>query len=104
MERSKRLTASLFGSVIKRRPYTPCHSLVKSCLQQKVFHTDAVEYGIMKESIAIKHFESAMGLYVKPSGLWIDEEYGFLAASPDGWCKLYCLLTISYHCYIFRNC
>lgn len=69
MKRNRRLTASLLDRVFKRRPHTPRHSLVKSCLQQNVVHMDAVEYGIMKEPIAIKHCESAMKLNVKPSGL-----------------------------------
>jgi hypothetical protein len=39
LERRTRLTASLFGSVIKR-PYTPCHNLVKSCLHTKHFYSE----------------------------------------------------------------
>jgi hypothetical protein len=78
--REKRLTASLFGRVIKR---TPCHNIVKACLQPTSFHSDATEYGITKEPVAIKLFEDLTNIKVRQSGLWISEEYGFLSASPD---------------------
>ncbi|KAJ8911221.1 hypothetical protein NQ315_014933 [Exocentrus adspersus] len=52
-ERERRLTASLFGSVISRKEYTPCHNLVKSCLQPTSFYSKATSFGIAKESVAI---------------------------------------------------
>lgn len=83
-ERSKRLTASLFGQVIRRKPQTPCHNLVKSCLKQSHFWSEATEYGIVKEKVAISIFETKTNLNVKESGLWVDLERGFLGGSPDG--------------------
>ncbi|KAJ8909749.1 hypothetical protein NQ315_014018 [Exocentrus adspersus] len=83
-ERERRLTVSLFGSVISRKEYTPCHNLVKSCLQPTSFYSKATSFGIAKESVAIALFEKKTGLAVEKSGLWIDLSYGFLGASPDG--------------------
>lgn len=57
MEREKRLTASLFGRVINRKPYTPCHGIVKTCLSKSIILTAALEYGICKEAVTISLFE-----------------------------------------------
>lgn len=83
-ERQHRLTASLFGDVVRRRPTTPCHNLVKSILIKSNFWSEATDYGIAKEHVAISLFEEKMQVAVKKTGLWVDLEYGFLGASPDG--------------------
>jgi hypothetical protein len=57
---------------------------VKSCLRPTNFSTEATEYGIAKEGVAILKFEEQYNLHVQCSGLWVDEEHGFLGASPDG--------------------
>lgn len=44
----------------------------------------ATEYGIKNESVAVSKFMEKTGKFVKPSGLFVDLEYGFLGASPDG--------------------
>ncbi|XP_031331888.1 uncharacterized protein LOC116162414 [Photinus pyralis] len=82
--KERRLTASNFGRVVKRRPYTPCHGIVKQCLGKNIFSTEATEYGISKESVAIKAFEKKQSVTVTNTGLWIHKDYGFLGASPDG--------------------
>lgn len=84
-ERKFRLTASLFGRVLNRRAYTPCHNIVKSCLHNNNnVWSEAIAFGISKEMVAIQWFEKITSLKVKLSGLWIDLHYGFLGASPDG--------------------
>ncbi|CAH1163408.1 unnamed protein product [Phaedon cochleariae] len=83
-ERKLRLTASMFGKVIKRRPYTSCHNMVKECLKPSFFWSEATDYGIAKEKVAIGIFERIKSLHVQDSGFWIDLQYGFLGASPDG--------------------
>ncbi|CAH1170902.1 unnamed protein product [Phaedon cochleariae] len=83
-ERKLRLTASLFGKVIKRRPYTSCHNMVKECLKSNHFWSEATDYGIAKEKVAIGIFERVKNLQVQDSGFWVDLQYGFLGASPDG--------------------
>ena len=81
-ERRKRLTASNFGNVCKRLPYTKCDSLVRNILYSN-FENDAMRYGQAHEKDAIMDL-SKLGVIVKPCGLIIDEELPFLAASPDG--------------------
>lgn len=83
-ERRYRLTASMFGRVIKRRPFTPCHNIVKACLKDNTFWTEATEYGVLKEKVAIELFQRQKGIEVQPSGLWVDLTFGYLGASPDG--------------------
>lgn len=54
----------------------------------------ATEYGIRNESVAIGKFMEKTGKIVKPSGLFVDLEYGFLGASPDG---MYYFAEVSYY-------
>lgn len=82
--RSERLTASMFGVICKRRLETSCDSHVRQCLYPKKFTNKYVEYGKKNEIVAIKLFEKEKNLKVKPSGLYVDTEYGYLGASPDG--------------------
>lgn len=41
-------------------------------------------YGQQNEHVAKSMFMQQYGKIVRPSGLFIDEDFGFLAASPDG--------------------
>lgn len=84
VERKQRITASNFYSVCTRRDSTPCDALVKTLLYSKVFSTAAMDYGITNEPVAIQLYEAQEKRVVQPCGLFIDLEYGFLAASPDG--------------------
>ncbi|CAH1110927.1 unnamed protein product [Psylliodes chrysocephalus] len=43
-ERRNRLTASVFGEVVKRRKTTPCHNLVKKILYETNFTSEAMLY------------------------------------------------------------
>lgn len=74
----------MFGKIIKRRAYTECHNDVKSILYNKNFYSEATEYGKINEKIAVEKFAAEYHVTVQPSGLFIDLEYGFLGASPDG--------------------
>ena len=88
--RRYRITASLFGSVLSRRPETLPDSLVLRIIQPKNFSTPATSYGLEKESTAIKDYVSYqqchghVGLVVAASGVIINPSYCFLGASPDG--------------------
>lgn len=83
-ERMHRLTASQFGAVIKRKEWISCDPLVKRILDRKSFFSPATAYGKANEAVAISFFEETTGKKVNPSGLFVDLEYGFLGASPDG--------------------
>lgn len=82
--KSEKLTASFFGDVIKKRPKTSPTCLVKRILSPSNFSTPATEYGKMNESVAIQRFTEERGLHVEPCGLFLDEQFQFLGASPDG--------------------
>lgn len=78
------LTASNFGSVVKRREQTPCHNLVKRLLYSRELSTAAVLFGRVHEKNAIEDYEKLTGVTVEPCGLFISKETPFLGASPDG--------------------
>ncbi|KAI4455640.1 restriction endonuclease [Holotrichia oblita] len=69
-ERSFRVTASNFGSVVKRRLNTACYNLVKKVLHGDIVQSEAVTYGKIKESVAINRFEKELGKNVQPAGLY----------------------------------
>ncbi|KAF2883274.1 hypothetical protein ILUMI_22899, partial [Ignelater luminosus] len=79
-ERQNRLTASLFASVIKRKPHRPCHNIIKSCLKSNRSSIDATDYGVVKEKVAIALFEK--------------KTTGSLGASTDGKFTHFSIITI----------
>lgn len=83
-ERSFRLTASNFGTICKMRKNTSCENVIKNLLYSKFMGNSATKYGTEKEPIAIKQFEKSTQKKVVACGLFVDREYCFLAASPDG--------------------
>ena len=88
--RRYRITASLFGSVLSRKPNTPPDSLVLRIIQPKLFSTRATAYGIEKEQTAISEYiayQRSRGhpdIAVSPSGFLVSTTHPFLGASPDG--------------------
>ncbi|XP_049877293.1 uncharacterized protein LOC126374645 [Pectinophora gossypiella] len=84
LHRCDRLTASNFGMICKRRNTTPCHNHVKQILYKNNIMTNDMTYGQRNESMARTFFIENYKKSVRPSGLYIDEEFGFLGASPDG--------------------
>lgn len=79
-ERRKRLSASNHGEVCHMRPYTSCKRLVHSILYGTVCTTDMLN-GKKMEEIAKDHLR-CVGYLVEPSGLFVDEEFPYLSASP----------------------
>ena len=87
--RRYRITASYFGSVFRRKPTTPPHSLVLQILGAKPFTSAATEWGKKNEAVALEQYKKFQhdsghhGLYCCPSGFVVSEKYPFLGASPD---------------------
>ena len=88
--RRYRITASLFGDVLRRRVDTPPDSLVLRILQQKSFMSAATDWGkqmeptACREYVAYQHAHGHNELVVTPSGFIISESQPFLGATPDG--------------------
>ena len=85
-----RLTSSLFGAVMQRRATTPPDNLVLRIIQPKEFRSNATDWGIDHEPIALKEYiahQQSHGhkdLYVAPSGFLVSHSHPFLGSSPDG--------------------
>lgn len=77
------LTASNFGTVCKRLPFTRCDSLVTRLLYGDQLDAFSLVYGREKEVIAISQLKK-MGLEITKCGLFIDKDLPYLAATPDG--------------------
>ncbi|KAJ8977899.1 hypothetical protein NQ317_012400 [Molorchus minor] len=83
--RENRLTASNCGTVIKRRSSTKPDNLVKTLMGINYAQSEAINYVKIKESVAFQRFAvSRPQAKIQKSGIFIDETYGYLAASPDG--------------------
>lgn len=87
--RRKRLTASNFGKVAKRRPTTPVANMVKALLYSRSLETKALRWGRTHEADARQAYQSFMtrsypGAVVSLSGLIVDTSEPCLACSPDG--------------------
>jgi len=88
--RRYRITASMFGIILRRRPDTPPDSLVLKILQSKQFRSAATEWGIQQESFAIQEYirhQQGHGhpeLTVAPCGFHISKSHPYLGATPDG--------------------
>ena len=89
--RRYRLTASLFGEVLRRRLETTPDALVLRTIKQKQFTSSATEWGIKHEATAIKEYERYQKSHrhaeitICNAGFVISESHPFLgAATPDG--------------------
>jgi len=90
-ECSKRLTASNFGKICKKRQSTHCRGLVFQILYgQFEGNFDKIEYlqyGKSNEEIGRKRYEKIKNLDVEKTRLWIHPTYQWLGCSPDGLIK-----------------
>ncbi|CAI6360020.1 unnamed protein product [Macrosiphum euphorbiae] len=84
LERKKRLTASYFGKLCKLRESTSRVNIVNEMLFGTFKGNAATRYGIEHEMIAIEQLENKINKKIVPSGLIVDLNQPFLAASPDG--------------------
>ncbi|KAJ8868812.1 hypothetical protein PR048_030353 [Dryococelus australis] len=84
-ERRKLLTTSNFGRVCKMRATISCKNLVRSILYGN-FSTKGTWYGIANEPVAKRKMVEEHGKVAIECdlGLFVDSEYPFLGATPDG--------------------
>ena len=88
--RKFRLTASRFGEIYYRKAKTPPDVLIKQLLYPHQLTTQAVTWGIDHETAAIQAYieyqnnKGHKGLSVTAAGFYINPNFSFLGASPDG--------------------
>lgn len=72
--------------VCKRRETTAPQNHIKQILYGSNYEYTSTDmlHGQQNESVARTIFAVEQKKIVRPAGLFIDEEYGFLGASPDG--------------------
>ncbi|XP_062575148.1 uncharacterized protein LOC134237079 isoform X2 [Saccostrea cucullata] len=89
LERTKRITASNFGKVFRRKPSIPVNKLVHSLLYSNFKGNRHTRNGLLQERSTIEEYklkkaEENENVTVQESGLVIDHNHNFLAGSPDG--------------------
>ena len=82
--RQWRLTASTFGDILKATYKRDLTKLCRQIFSPPVLHNAAVLRGVKFEKAAVQAFEENTGCKVEPCGLFVNVQYPFLAASPDG--------------------
>ncbi|KAJ8669179.1 hypothetical protein QAD02_000438 [Eretmocerus hayati] len=82
--RQRVLTASNFGSICRKLPYTSCHNFVKKMLYSSGESTDAMKHGLREEEATRKAVERELNVTIHPSGLHIDPNDPIFACTPDG--------------------
>lgn len=84
-QRKKRLTASIFGKICKRKNYISCAPLVKSIVTSKdLSHIPSIAYGKENEEQALQQLAHQENIKISKCGLFVHKTYCFLAATPDG--------------------
>ena len=87
-ERSKRITASIFGKILNRKHIVYPKSLIQTITEKKEtrsnFMPAALRWRIDKEAVAIAKYEACSGVAVNKCGLVISPEWPWLGCSPDG--------------------
>jgi hypothetical protein len=87
-QRRKLLTASNFGAVCNKLPYTSCQNIVKKILYSNI-DTASMQYGRIHEIDGKKDIELMENIKISDCGLFVHEELNFLGATPDGFIEQY---------------
>ncbi|XP_056014374.1 uncharacterized protein LOC125665758 [Ostrea edulis] len=82
-ERSKRITASNFGLIIRRKKDVN-QKFLKNTFQKNDFTSSATSYGKVNEHIAKQMYIKKTGHHLHDIGLIVNTELPFLGATPDG--------------------
>ena len=83
-QRKLMLTASNFGSVCRMRLTTSCAGKVREILYPPISDALAMGYGHDYENTAREELVIELKKQIRRSGLFVDREFPFLGASPDG--------------------
>ncbi|XP_052063676.1 uncharacterized protein LOC127703187 [Mytilus californianus] len=88
-ERKKRITASNFGSVVKRNSKIKIAPLIKQLLYSTFKGNKTTRIGIKEEKVTITEYvnikqKENIHTKVEQSGLVVDKNHKFLGGSPDG--------------------
>ena len=84
-ERQWRITGSRFGEICRTTDRRDKDSLALSIFKPaNLDHVPAVQHGRTYEASAIEKFKVKTGKDVSACGLFVDPDYPFLGASPDG--------------------
>lgn len=83
--RRSMLTASNFGKIVKRKETNTCQNTVKNLLYKpNIQNVSSISHGRKYEKIAIEQLSVMENVKIEKCGLFIDEKYPFLGATPDG--------------------
>lgn len=84
-QRKKRLTASFFGKICKRKKDISCTPLVKSIVRPKdLSNVLSIAYGKQNEEKALSQIAHQEKIKIERCGLYIHKTSCFLGATPDG--------------------
>lgn len=78
------MTASNFGRICKSSSNESLINIFKESNNKSFVKSDAINYGIINENIAISNYEERTVRNCIKSGLRIHKDYQFIAGSPDG--------------------
>jgi len=82
-ERKFRLTASHFGEICKITERRDLKKFCETLFDPPALNTPAVNHGKTSEHVAVLAFEDKYGSKVSKCGLFVNENFPNLAASPD---------------------
>lgn len=86
-EKRFRITASRFGAIVNASDRKNLFALAKNMIEQHPLSTPAINHGILYEKVAKSQFETKFKKRVQECGLFVDENFPFLGASPDVWIR-----------------
>lgn len=81
VERTKRIQSSNFGRICKG--LADPDKFAESLTQSKSFHSPATDHGKKYENVAASAYEKEQGIITHKCGIFVHQDYPYLAASPD---------------------
>lgn len=83
--RRSRITASMVGNICKTVQNNKLSKkIAENSIKGSSFSNAATRWGLEKEKVALKEYMEVKNIIVRSCGLFIDKEYNFVGASPDG--------------------